>query len=300
LAFEMKASPPQPRPHEASEPEFFSPQVAAARRFYLDLSPAANRSLAVVCGGLEHCTADYAIHRTTFPFNSIEYVARGSGQVKLQGKTFPLNPGTIFAYGPGVSHDITGSPTAPLVKYFVDFSGRSAARLLKSCKVPPGHVAQVFPPNALAGLFDELIQSGLHLGRGNRELCSKLLECLTLKIAGTNTPLGGTETLSFASYQQCRRHIEQNYLNLRTLEQIAQECHADKAYLCRLFRRYDQQSPYQFLLRLKMNHAAERLQQPRSLVKQVAEEAGFSDPFHFSRVFRNVLGVSPAAFRDLR
>jgi AraC-like DNA-binding protein len=49
-----------------------------------------------------------------------------------------------------------------------------------------------------------------------------------------------------------------------------------------------------------MNHAAERLQQPGTLVKQVADETGFSDPFHFSRVFTSVFGLSPASFRDLR
>ena len=67
----------------------------------------------------------------------------------------------------------------------------------------------------------------------------------------------------------------------------------DVAYLCRLFQRYDHQSPYQLLLRLKMNFAAEWLQQPGALVKQVAERAGFTDPFHFSREFKSVFGVAP-------
>jgi AraC-like DNA-binding protein len=87
---------------------------------------------------------------------------------------------------------------------------------------------------------------------------------------------------------------------LRTLEQIARECHVNNAYLCRLFRRYDHQSPYRYLLRLKMNHAAERLLQPKAMVKQAAAEAGFADPFHFSRVFTSVFGLSPTAFRGLR
>ena len=71
-------------------------------------------------------------------------------------------------------------------------------------------------------------------------------------------------------------------------------------YLCRLFRRYDQQTPYQYLMRLKMNAAAERLQDPGALVKQVAAELGFGDPFHFSRVFKSIFGLSPEAFRRLR
>jgi AraC-like DNA-binding protein len=53
-------------------------------------------------------------------------------------------------------------------------------------------------------------------------------------------------------------------------------------------------------MRLKMNLAAERLQQPGTLVKQVAERAGFDDPFHFSRAFKSVFGVAPDIFRRLR
>jgi transcriptional regulator GlxA family with amidase domain len=49
-----------------------------------------------------------------------------------------------------------------------------------------------------------------------------------------------------------------------------------------------------------MNHAAARLQQSDALVKQVAAECGFADPFHFSRVFTSVFGLSPASFRGMR
>jgi AraC-like DNA-binding protein len=131
-------------------------------------------------------------------------------------------------------------------------------------------------------------------------LCVKLLECLALRIAGASGAGEGHETLAFSSFEQCRQYIERNWLRLVSLRQIADECHVSSAYLCRLFRRYDNQSPYQHLLRLKMNFAADRLRQTGVLVKQVAEEVGFNDPYHFSRVFRSTLGLSPAAFRRLR
>jgi AraC-like DNA-binding protein len=108
------------------------------------------------------------------------------------------------------------------------------------------------------------------------------------------------DTLALSTYEQCRQYIDRHFARLRTLAEIAAECNVNNAYLCRLFQRYDHQSPYQYLLRLKMNLAAERLQRPGSLVKQAADEVGFSDPFHFSRVFKNFLGISPGAFRGMR
>jgi len=254
----------------------------------------------VVCGGLEHCTPDYAIHRPTFPFYSVEYVARGRGQVKIEGRGCALQPGRVFSYGPGLRHDITVDPADPLVKYFVDFSGAQGSKLLKTARLTPGRVAQIFPPHEAQGIFDELIHSGIKGTRHSADLCARLLECLLLKIAGARAPLEANETRAFTTYQQCRQHAQQHFLRLKTLDQLARECHVDAAYLCRLFRRYDHQSPYQSVLRLKMNAAAELLQRPDALVKQVAEQIGFSDPFHFSRAFKSVFGLSPDAFRRLR
>jgi YesN/AraC family two-component response regulator len=39
---------------------------------------------------------------------------------------------------------------------------------------------------------------------------------------------------------------------------------------------------------------------PEFFSPQVAERVGFSDPFHCSRAFKSVFGLSPDAFRRLR
>ena len=294
----MRQAPSSPKP--AAVPEFFSPHVGKARRFYLDLDPPRRRSLTVVCGGLEYCAPDYTICRNTFPYYCIEYVLRGKGEVTLGRHTHALGAGHLFSYGPKVKHKIGTNSGDPLVKYFVDFVGSQAAELLTSCRLAVGDVARVFPADSLAPLFDELIQSGTHAVAGSTDFCAKLLECIALKAAARTAPAKSGESRAFASYQHCRVHIELHFVRLHTLEQLAAECGLNSAYLCRLFTRFDHQSPYQYLLRLKMNHAAMLLQQPGALVKDAAAAVGFGDTFHFSRVFHNVLGTSPAEFRRLR
>jgi AraC-like DNA-binding protein len=283
-----------------SAPEFFSPQVAEARRFYLNLGPPRKIPLSVISGGLEHCLPGYKIQRATFPFYSLEYVVRGTGSLRLNKRQHKLQPGMVFSYGPGVPHEITADPDSPPVKYFVDFAGQHSKGILQSCQLAPGSVSQMALPHELQNLFDELIHCGQRGRPGANDLCAKLLECLALRIAESRIPQESAETLSLLRYQHCRKHIEENFLRVRTLEQLAGECHVDAAYLCRLFQRYDRESPYKFLMRLKMNLAAEWLAQPGALVKQVAERARFRDQFHFSRAFKNVFGVAPNAFRRLR
>ena len=289
-----------PQPPAESNPDFFSTQVFQARRFYLNLNPSPKTRLAVVCGGVEHCATDYAISRRTFPFYSVEFVAAGNGQLKLNGAEHLLPPGSVFTYGPGIAHDIATDSKQPLVKYFIDYSGIESIKMMSAAGLKPGAVASVFPPGEIVPLFDELIRNGQRGTPGAEAICGRLLEGLLLKVADARAPFPGRETLAFSTFQQCREHIQKHFFRLRSVAQVAEECHLDDTYLCRLFKRYDHQSPYRLLVRLKMNLAAERLQLPAAMVKQVAEEAGFANQFHFSRVFKSVFGIPPQAMTKMR
>ena len=281
-------------------PEFFSDQVLEAHRFYLDTYPRSRQPLAVVCGGYEHCQRDYRINRADFPFYSVEFVARGKGTLTLDGRKHALSPGKVFAYGPGVSHLITTDPDDRLVKYFVDFTGPNASRILRKYGPAPGQAVQVTSPDVILRIFDDLIKNGETDSRYSPLLCATIVQQLILKIAETTVLEEVQTSAAFSTYQKCREFIRNNCLALRNLEDVAEQCHIDTSYLCRLFKRFDNQSPYQYLMRLKMNAAAQRLHAPDALVKKVAYELGYADPFHFSRAFKKVFGVSPETFKSLR
>jgi AraC-like DNA-binding protein len=170
---------------------------------------------------------------------------------------------------------------------------------LRQYGLAPGSVTRIADPGEIQDVFDDLIENGSRNTRYSSRLCDVLLEYLVLKIADSSLPGDAPHSPAYATYQRCRRHIQTHYVELKSLVQIAKQCHLDPAYLCRLFRRYDHQSPYQFLMRLKMNQAAGRLLDPGTLVKQVAAELEFDDACHFSRAFKSVFGVSPEAFRQL-
>ncbi len=246
-------------------PDFFSQQVTSSRRFVLDLSPPPSVRLAVVCGGVEDCAPTYRIERRTFPFYCVEFVAAGAGEVRLGRRRSPLLPGIVFSYGPGVPHCITSDPRRTLVKYFADFTGHDALSLLRRSGLPPGAVRR-----------------SDRLGRLALEI---VLEC-----AASSDDAADLRPYSVAraTYERCRRHIEQNWRRLRNVRQAAAECHVDPAHLSRLFRRCDRTTPHRFLVRLRMTHAAGCLRMPDALVKAVAADLGYSDPFHFSRVFLRV------------
>lgn len=285
------------RQPSGQQPEFFSAQVSDARRFYLDLAPSRRQALVVVCGGCERSAPDYVIDRGSFPYCSIEFVAGGRGTLVLNGQEHPLLPGSVFTYGPQIAQRIETNGDDPLVKYFVDFAGSRALALLTRRDLAPGSFCHVYALGEIEAVFDALVHDGCKGTGFATELCSTLLEYLVLKIAESRVPGHTGQTPALATYLRCRQHIIDNCDTLMSLDQVARENMVDRAYLCRLFRRYDHQTPHQFLMRRKMHLAAERLQQSELLVKQVAAQLGFADPFHFSRTFKRVLGLSPEAFR---
>ena len=287
-------------PEIDQQPEFFSAQIVEARRFCLDLNPPGGTRLAVVCGGNENCAEDYVLSRSTFPYWGLEFVAQGHGRLILAGQGHDLMAGTVFTYGPDIPLEIIPGDRGNLVKYFVDFAGEEAQALLTRHGPVPGSVIQTSAPNEVLALFDSLIRAGLSGTPLSPQITAVLLEHLILKISDTAIPAGAADTPAFSTYRRCQRYLEEHWAELASLDQAAQRCHVDPAYLCRLFNRFDHQSPYQFLLRLRMTRGAELLLMPGASVKQVAEELGFADAFHFSRTFKKLMGLPPAHFARLR
>ncbi len=280
-------------------PAFVSQQVTTARRFYLKLRPKPGYGLTVVCGGWEECAPDYLIDRKTFPFLSVEFVTAGRGELVLNGRHHALEPGTVFTYGPGISQRISPAPGSRLGKYFVDFAGERGRALLLECKLAPGTCVQLSTSVEARPAFETLVRLGSGHHPVTARACALQVELLLLAVVRSTQPGSPSERRSLATFERCRQHIDTNYLSLATLEQAASACHVDSAYLCRLFQRFQSETPFRYLQRLQMQWAAERLHTTGRLVREVADELRI-DPFQFSRTFKRIHGVSPTAFLSSR
>lgn len=278
-------------------PEFVSRQVTTARRWFLDLRPAAGQSLTAVCGGFERVRRDYSIQRADFPYHCVEFVAAGAGEVVLGDRQFPLGAGSVFSYGPAISHRITTDRRRPLRKYYVDFVGRDAAARLRAAGLAPGSHVAVSQPREIRAVFDLLQQCGLAHSSHSQSLCVQLLGVLLTKITERALPPGNADLHAFTTFTGFRDFLTRERQRLVTVEQAAAEYGLSPAYVCRLFRRFAGTSPYQFLVRQRMNLAADLLTHERMQVRQAADRLGFADAYQFSRAFKRVAGVSPREFQ---
>jgi AraC family transcriptional regulator len=63
------------------------------------------------------------------------------------------------------------------------------------------------------------------------------------------------------------------------------------------FRASTNQSPHQYMLRLRVERSKELLTDHRLSVLDVGLEVGFRNQQHFATVFRNAVGVPPSVYR---
>ena len=293
----------QSNPQEHIEPSYFSREVHEAKRFYHPQTLASYENpepYSVISGGWECCDKDYGIDRSNFPYIALEFVISGQGTLIIDDKKHALIPGVFFSYGPDKPHIILMDKNHPLEKYFVniqclnmdDFFGPDTAYLY-------GQVIHSVRPYLIQQTFEELITYGVEHNSWSGRICNQLVQLLLLKISESLIVGKDYSGIAYSNYLRCVSVLNQQYRKFRSLEDITEACGIDASYLCKLFKKFSHQSPYQYFLRLNMNHAADLLLRNDQQVQEVAELMNFADPLHFSRTFKKVMGISPSAFVKL-
>lgn len=95
-----------------------------------------------------------------------------------------------------------------------------------------------------------------------------------------------------------RSYLAANYHCAVSLEEVARRYGFTPSYLIKAFKRQVGESPLQYLIRLRMDEARRLLSAaPELEIGEIGEIVGYADPHYFSRIFRNLNGVTPTEFR---
>lgn len=95
-----------------------------------------------------------------------------------------------------------------------------------------------------------------------------------------------------------KKYIEQNYQKPIDLNLIADHFSFSPSYLTKIFVKYVHVTPSKYIQNYRINTAKQLLGDYSLTINMVANLVGYTDPFHFSKSFKQVTGVSPANFRD--
>ncbi|MEO0440272.1 MAG: AraC family transcriptional regulator [Pseudomonadota bacterium] len=98
-------------------------------------------------------------------------------------------------------------------------------------------------------------------------------------------------------YKRVLDFVADNFGQSLAIEQLAQEAGLSESHFSRLFKRTIGDSPYQFLMRYRVERSEEMLADKRRPLSDIALACGFSDQAHFSRLFKQYCGETPSQRR---
>jgi AraC-like DNA-binding protein len=91
--------------------------------------------------------------------------------------------------------------------------------------------------------------------------------------------------------------MEKNFCFRLRLEDYAELCHRSLSAFKREFQQTYKESPGKWIIKRRVERAANLLANTDQSVTEVAFETGFEDLSHFSRVFKNITGINPSEYK---
>lgn len=93
------------------------------------------------------------------------------------------------------------------------------------------------------------------------------------------------------------RFMEREYARALRLEDIARSVRLNRVYFERIFKKHMGTTPMKYLMELRIGKARMKLADHTANIQDVALSCGFIDPYHFSKTFHRLVGISPSTFR---
>lgn len=283
------------------------------RRYLTDSPEAAAWGVVVTSAGRQRCAAGAAYppagHPADHAFSweqgrvlgacQIVFITEGRGRFEARATGLrPVEAGTALVVLPGVWHRYAPEPATGWVEHWAELRGSVVEGLVaRGVLAPARAVVRVERALELAGIFD-----GIHARlladtvRGcDPERAALGLQLLALVAeAGERTPARRSMA---AVVGRAERRMADAPERAPAMPALARELGVAYSYFRREFKRHTGLSPQRYLNRLRLEKARRLMGATDEPLKEIADQLGFSSPYHFSSAFKRHFGVAPEHWR---
>jgi AraC-like DNA-binding protein/mannose-6-phosphate isomerase-like protein (cupin superfamily) len=262
----------------------------------------------VVHADLYPCAPSWRIRPHVIDRHGFFFVWKGHGWVERDGERFAIAPGDLTFSRRGARYASGHDPQRPLTVISVGMRLQGPAgsdpllaralpdRLSLTADEARRYIAtanEVVAAHAQRGAIASLAAQGAALG----------LLALALRLAeeapaerrhGVIPPRHGDATRLARVLAHVDAHLHER-LSLPTLARLAR---LSPAYFAAFFRERTGTTAMEHLRRRRIAEARALLRESDAPIEEIARRVGYPDPFHFSRVFRRLVGKSPSGYRS--
>ena len=234
-----------------------------------------------------------------YPFYHYLQTEAGEGKVSVDGKTYLLreNEGILFAPAVRHSYEKTGGKWITMFATITGTIESSIPQMLGNRRVIfIGQDRGV----RIASLLEESLKKYDVRPIDEKSLSIDCYSLLMNFMDGVQSRRLAEDPLYQRYVAPVIKEIEIHYSQELTVEGLSCRVYITPQYLSRLFRRFLNCSPYEYLTSVRISKAKELLIMNLQLeVREIAARTGFSDPSHFIAIFKKRTGFTPLEFRQL-
>lgn len=242
--------------------------------------------------GEQECDSGYGYGPCIRNFYFLHYVYSGRGYLLAEGKRHEIEGGQYFLIYPGQLAYYEADRKEPWMYRWVEVSGAFCEELLSAAGFSKESPVLSDRTGEVGKAVAELTGAG-HAGFSL--IMGKLWGLLHAMTDGRMQDTGKGRGSAYV--RKCENYMRMNLHKKLRVTELAAYAGIDRSYLSRIFREQKGQSPQQYLLKLKMETAAQHLKNKEISIKEAALCVGYDDPLEFSKQFRRHFQVSPGEWR---
>ncbi|RAW15530.1 AraC family transcriptional regulator [Paenibacillus taichungensis] len=227
------------------------------------------------------------------------FVVRGEASMSVDGTVYELQPGSVFHAAPGMQLDSQVNCHSEYEYYllFYSFDQLEKGDSIQECD---SHFKLDSGANPRVVELLVMLQEQLHVqgGIGKLRVKELFLSIMVQVLTGCSQREGGTSP-SEKVIEQAISYIHGHYMNLLTLDELAELHGMSSKRFSYFFHKYTGFRPIDYVIHYRMERAGELLKSGSYLIRDVAISVGYINPLYFSRIFKSKFGVSPSEYTHL-
>jgi hypothetical protein len=247
--------------------------------------------------GIQRCAPSYSFGPIIRDRYILHYVFEGEGVLRIDGKELKVKSNSFFLLPPDVLVQYQADEKKPWQYAWIHFHGFKSTEIVRSIGMTRKEPVYV-PIEENSQLKDAVIN--LIMYKENEYACIGYMYILFDKMNRWTRHVekkAGTNLRTMNYMREAIQYINTKYCESIMVQQIADHCGVDRAYLSKIFKYATGNTLQEYLIQFRIKRAKQLLKDTDLSVKYVSYSVGYNDPFTFSKVFKKQEGVSPSVWR---